>query len=289
MKKPFSLLRYLAAAQIILASHLAAPAAYSAVSTCSDDLSRAIPARSAKAPQGSALMQSLLDLGGAARDAAVSAEMLAGNVPEHMRHLTAVSFDGQMANGQAVKVTICVTPDYLAVGSDADYVRIPLGLPAAARIADRFGFLLPTTRMVDAIYAQADVQLTPSPMEPTSQMTTTAYLLRHNHTVDNLRARRTASLAGLTAGQKKDLVLSNRLRSKPGQVAIYGWHRANGRPIQPLSTVHGAQYADYSHGVRLVSQTAFVDGVARPLSDIMQDAQLARIVSDEGPIADATA
>ena len=50
----------------------------------------------------------------------------------------------------------------------------------------------------------------------------------------------------LTAGPRKDLVLTSRLWLDPGKVAIYGWHRARGAPIQPLSTVHGAGYADYS-------------------------------------------
>ena len=55
-------------------------------------------------------------------------------------------------------------------------------------------------------------------------------------------------------------------------------------PIQPLSTVHGARYADYSHGVRLVSAVAFVNGRPRSLLDVLQDPWLAGIVSDEGPI-----
>ena len=78
--------------------------------------------------------------------------------------------------------------------------------------------------------------------------------------------------------------MSNRLRSKPGRVAIYGWHRENGAPIQPLSTVHGAQYADYSHGVRLVSSRAYINGEPRNLADILQDPVLAPIVSSEGAI-----
>ena len=52
-------------------------------------------------------------------------------------------------------------------------------------------------------------------------------------------------------------------RANPGKIAIYGWHRLNGAPIQPLSTVHGACYADYSHGIRLVSETVLVDGKTR--------------------------
>jgi len=271
-----------------VAAHLmlmpfAASYAHAAV-LCGDMLSRSIPTRSAQADTGSNVMERLMGQGGANRDAAVTEELLTGNVPAHMRHLTPVSIDGTLSDGQKVEVTICVTPDYLAVGSDTDYVRIPLGLPAAARIADQFGFFLPTTRMVDAIYAQAKVRLAPSPMKPTNQMTTTSYLLRHSATVDAMRARVTPLLGALVAGQKKDVVLTTRLLSKRGQVAIYGWHRTNGRPIQPLSTVHGAQYADYSHGIRLVSQTAYVNGQPQPLSQILSDPQLATLVSSEGPV-----
>jgi len=270
------------AAQLMLLSFTTA-SAHAAV-LCGDTLSGSIPARSARADTGRNVMERLMSKGGANRDAAVTKEILAGNVPAHLRHLTPVSIDGTLSDGQKVEVTICVTPDYLALGSDTDYVRIPLGLPAAARIADQFGFFLPTTRMVDAIYAQAKVHLAPSPMDPTNQMTTTAYLLRHSATVDSMRARVTLTLGALTAGQKKDVVLTTRLLSKRGQVAIYGWHRSNGRPIQPLSTVHGAQYADYSHGIRLVSQTAFINGQPKPLSQILSDPQLAALVSSEGPV-----
>ncbi len=80
-------------------------------------------------------------------------------------------------------------------------------------------------------------------------------------------------------------MLTNRLLGKPDRVAIYGWHQHDGRPIQPLSTVHGARYADYSHGVRLVSATAFVGGEPRPLLEVLEDRQLAALVSDEGPIS----
>ena len=94
-------------------------------------------------------------------------------------------------------------------------MRVPLGLPAAARIADELGFFLPTTRIVDAIYEQAEVQLAPAPMEPTSAMVTTDYMRRHDATVTRQRARATRFLDMLTAGQKKDLVLTTRLYRQP--------------------------------------------------------------------------
>lgn len=254
---------------------------------CANRLSREIPSRQSRALPGSTVMQQVLNLRGEERDAVVVAQVLSGNVPDFLRDLAPIEFNGSLADGQGVQVTICVTPDYLAVGENRDFVRIPMGLPAAAQIADQFGFMLPTTAMVDAIYAQAAVRLSPQPMQAGNMMTSTTYLVRHNQAVAGQRAPSGLELAQLTAGQKKDIVLSNRLFSHPGRVAIYGWHRTNGVPIQPLSTVHIARYADYSHGVRLVSQTAYVNGRAQSLASVMQDPQLAQMVSNEGPISNA--
>lgn len=253
---------------------------------CGSVLSNAIPKRPISAPSGSELMATLMSKGGSARDAALTEEVLAGNVPGFIRNLTPVTIKGTDQSGKAATVTICVTPEYLSVGNNRDFVRVPMGLPAAARVAEELGFLLPTTKMVDAIYDQADVRLAPSPMKPTSQMESTAYFVEHDATVDKQYAGFRKSLGDLIAGQKKDIVLTSRLRTKAGRVAIYGWHRGTGRPIQPLSTVHGAQYADYSHGIRLVSQTAFVNGKPVSLKDLIQDREMAALVSNEGPIHD---
>jgi hypothetical protein len=115
-------------------------------------------------------------------------------------------------------------------------------------------------------------------------MRSAAYLQQHDALVEQQRAALGAAPGALTAGHKKDLVLSARLWQQPGRVAIYGWHRPDGTPIQTLSTVHGARYADYSHGVRLVSQTMFVDGRPARLLDVLADAQLGPLLSDEGPL-----
>jgi hypothetical protein len=224
------------------------------------------------------------DVSGTARDQVMTAQVLSGNVPTFLRHLQPVLFSGRLPDGGSVQVVICVTPDYLAVGTDQDFVRVPLGLPAAAEVADRLDFLLPTTRMVDAIYAQARIHLAPRPMPAGEQMRSTEYFWRHNQTVSAQRASFGQPEHELVAGQKKDVVLSRRLLTVPGRVAIYGWHRSDGDPIQPLSTVHGERYADYSHGIRLVSATAFVNGVARSLQDLLQDPVIARLLSSEGPI-----
>lgn len=278
-------LHSLVSAACLAIAGLAAPsAALAATRDCTTKLTDAIPQRAPGAPAGSAALEKLSNLGGSDRDRAIETQLLAGNVPGFLRDLVPVTFSGKGRDGAPLKVTICVMPDYLAVGSDHDFVRTPLGLPAAAQVALRFGFLLPTTRMVDAIYAQAQVRVAPRPMQAGSQMVSTAYLLRHNTTVDSQLGAEAGRVDELVAGQKKDLVLTNRLRAAPGKVAIYGWHRTNGRPIQPLSTVHQEGYADYSHGIRLVSATAFVNDQPVALTELLQDPTYAALLSKEGPI-----
>ncbi|WP_212524746.1 hypothetical protein [Actibacterium sp. MT2.3-13A] len=269
----------------LLPQQLHASASALSPNQCSADLASRIPARKSEAPAGSDFVNEIMKLRGPARDAAVAEEVASGNVPDFLRHLTPVKLSGKTASGEDLDIVICVTPDYLAVGRDSDYVRVPMGLPTAAALAESFGFILPTTAMVDAIYQQAVVHLAPAPMTPGAQMESTDYFWRHNQTVEAQRAKTGKDRAALTAGQKKDIVLTTRLRSKLGRVAIYGWHRPGGKPIQPLSTVHGESYADYSHGVRLVSGTAFVNGEERPLTQLLQDPQIAGVLSREGPIS----
>jgi len=268
----------------LAASYLAAVATADAAASCPQALTQRIPARAPAAETGSEFVRQTAPLSEAEREKVIAAELLAGNLPEFLRHLKPVTLRGRLPRGEAVEITLCVTPDYLALGSDADFLRVPMGLSTALTTAARFGFVLPTPRMVDAIYEQADIHLRPQPLPPGPAMRSNAYYWEHQQRVQEQRLALHAPLGTLIAGQKKDLVVTNQLWRKAGRVAIYGWHTGAGAPIQPLSTVHGARYADYSHGVRLVSAVAYVDGRPRSIFDVLGDPWLAGIVSDEGPI-----
>jgi hypothetical protein len=221
------------------------------------------------------------------RESAILEQLLEGNMPQFLRHLTPVALSGVLASGHRAAAIVCVSADYLAIGSDEDFMLVPMRLRTALTIATRFGFTLPTRRIVNAIYAQAPVHLQPQPLVAGDTMRTTAYYWHHNELVREQRLALPAPLGVLTAGDKKDLVLTNRLWSNPERVAIYGWQQPDGRPIQPLSTVHGMRYADYSHGARLVSAVAYIDGEARQLLSVLEDPQAAALLSDEGVIRHA--
>ncbi len=242
-----------------------------------------LPARPADAIGGSEFARSTSGLSSAERDRAVVAELERGNIPSFLRHLTPVMLTTTASDGQAVTATIWVTPDYLAIGSDDDFLYVPLTYYSATIIADRFGCVLPTATMVDAVYEQSARRLEPTPLPAGPLMRSNLYLSKHQQRIDEQRAG--LPLGALIAGHKKDLVLSNRLRHS-GRVAIYGWHKAPGHPIQPLSTVHGAQYVDYSHGVRLVSATIVIGGRPRSIYDALQDSRVAPILSREGVTRD---
>ena len=64
-------------------------------------------------------------------------------------------------NGGTHSVIYEVMPDYLAVGSDEDFCRVPMNPYTAQRIATLFGASLVTSKLSDHIYANAELKLTP--------------------------------------------------------------------------------------------------------------------------------
>ena len=248
------------------------------------DLTNSIPARDNQDLTGSEFAEYVSRMSPQERESAILDEILKGNIPEFLRKLVPVILRCQLPSGKELEATIFVAPDYLAIGSNNDFLRIPMNLHTAATIAERFGFLFPTKKMVDAIYLESRVHLVPQPLPAGPQMRSTDYYSTHNEMVDEQARSLGARLGDLISGQKKDVVMTNLLASRIGHIAIYGWHRGPGQPIQPLSTVHGANYADYSHGIRLVSNIAVIGGQIRSIYDILGDSSQARVLSDEGPI-----
>jgi hypothetical protein len=240
------------------------------------------PPRRPDAITGSEFARRTTGLSAADRQHLALEEVRRGNVPDFLRRLQPVwmrAAGADASTGDGVR--ICVAPDYLALGSDADFLRLPLAYPEATHIASEFGFVLPTRKMVDAIYEQSAYHLTPQPLPPGPQMRSVRYALWHQQEIEAQRAL-ASPLGVLLSGHKKDLVLTNRLLAHRDRVAIYGWHRLDGRPIQPLSTVHGTRYADYSHGLRLVEDTAWLGGSDRSILALLEDPAVAPLLSYEG-------
>jgi hypothetical protein len=248
------------------------------------DMTHSIPPRAPQALTGSQFAESVSNMDRQDRERAILSQILEGNLPGFLRRLIPVRLKHDLPSGKTVLGTVFVLPEYLAVGSDNDFLRIPMNLHTAVAVAERFRFLLPTRKIVDAVYDQSTSRFTPQPMPAGPQMTSTPYYSAHNAMIEKQAKAKGFSLGALVSGHKKDVVITNLLARRPGQIAIYGWHRAPGAPIQPLSTVHGAGYADYSHGIRLVGPMALIEGRLRSVYEILQDSVLAMVLSDEGAI-----
>jgi hypothetical protein len=218
------------------------------------------------------------------RDAHAVAALLAGNVPAHMRSFVDVTTTFRSADNQTHTLTLHVMPDVLCIGTNADYLRTSLSPLAAQQVCDAWDCMLPTTRMSDLIWAAAVNKLQPLPWGPPydASMMTTERLVIHNQRINKQLEMMKLDATKLTAGHKKDVVMTQRLERQTKQVAIYGWQQLNGRPIQPLYLGHENTYADYSHGLRLVSLDCELDGTTMRLPVILADANLSLGISSEG-------
>lgn len=159
--------------------------------------------------------------------------------------------------------------------------------PATAqKVANLFDCSLPTKKMVDQIFAAASVKLEPKPMG-TKDMTKSSRYKDHNDVIEKQLSSVSFTLGDLIGGHKKDIILSKALERWPSRVIIYGWHQKSnkGAAIQPLSWVHGNDYVDYSHGVRLVKGTIQVNGTSMLLVDALQDKNIAPVLSHEGALS----
>jgi len=212
------------------------------------------------------------------RDSLVVKETLSGNIPSFLKKFVPVHVQiKDSLSGKTIKATYYVAPDYLSVGTDKDWARINITPYAAQKIADSFHCFLPTKKMVDDIYKAASVKLEPVPMYAFRDSTPTMY---HHHLI--VEGQRKGK-KGLIAGIQKDVVISGKISRdpRPERVAIYGWHKPDGTPIQPLYTGHIYWWVDYSQGIRLVYRKIKLNNKWMDYMDIMKDPMLKKLICDE--------
>ena len=244
-----------------------------------------LPGRPSSAAGARAIAAAVAELDLREREDHLVKEILGGNVPAFLRTFTRIEMRVDI-EGRLHVVLLDVLPDVLAVGSDRDFLRIPLSPHAAQVIADRTGTSLPTSKISDAIWSSAMLRMVPQPIPPSDAMTTVPVFVDHHWLIE--AAWPEGVVHGVAvAGIKKDVVLTPRLADESGRVAIYGWHEQSGVPIQPVYAGHTDDWVDYSHGIRLVSRRVSVDGVEHDLVDLLEDPHLWVLVSDEGPMPSA--
>jgi hypothetical protein len=241
-----------------------------------------IPPREADAESGSAFMKRIATLLLGEREEEIFNALSAGNMPGFLKNT--VTLKGEFADSSGIihSVEFEVMPDYLAVGNDLDFCRIPMNPHTAQRLATLFGASLLTSKLSDFIYTKAAVKLTPFNYKPVGNANELVEkFVDHNTQIEKQKAEAGGINGQLIAGIKKDVILSNRMANLPNKVVIYGWHKPDGIPIQPIYSGHVDWYVDYSHGIRLMNNQVVVDGKRVLLTDILSDPVMYKIFSDE--------
>ncbi|HLO37350.1 MAG TPA: hypothetical protein VK173_02560, partial [Lacibacter sp.] len=245
---------------------------------CKSNQQLLLTQRKANSVKGSEFYLRTVTMSWQQRDSFATAELLAGNIPDFLRTFVPVSITvTDSINNKKITAVIYVTSDYLSVGTNDDWARVPLTPMAAQKMADSFHCFLPTKKLVDDIYQAAKVKLEPVPMYAFRDSTPTMY--QHHLIIEGQRKLQ----KGLIAGIKKDVVLTEQLKlaGKQYKVAIYGWHYLTGKLIQPVYTGHANWYVDYSHGIRLIYERIKVNGKWMHYRDVADDPVLFRLLTDE--------
>lgn len=252
-----------------------------------------LPQRKADALTGSAFAKLIADssLTLAQREKIIFKEIKNGNVPNFLRKLTKITDSTDWDLGiDKISVNYYVLPDYFCIGSDEDFFYVPMTPILAQKVADLTKCSLPTKKIVDKIYENATIKLAPKPIPPTRAMTTVPVFIAHTELIKKQLAsfEKEYQNSKLTSGHKKDIIISNKIYGeKSARVVIYGWHKLDGKPIQPVYNKHTNTWADYSHGVRLVQQNIIInDNDIEIITTIKKalNGLNSYLISDEGKI-----
>jgi hypothetical protein len=198
-----------------------------------------------------------------------------------------------VSKSNGTKITYEVMPDYISI----EGMRVPMSGTTAQRVADHFGLNLPTPKMVDEIYQNADVQVQAQPLSGHGATIDgkqysgkevvdkgvgyAPFAMAYN---DRINQQLTDKGVGadddkIVAGFAKDIVPPVR----EGSLGLYGFYNSKGKPIQGGNgqTPHDTKaHAEYGTFVRLVSPTVTItypDGKIekKPLGDVYQYARYA--------------
>lgn len=226
---------------------------------------------------GSVFYQQVLRFQWQKRDSFAVAEILKGSVPNFLKKFVAVKSFYTDTLGNQHSAIFFASVDYVSIGNNQDWARVPLTPMAAQKIADSFHCFLPTKKMVDLIYQQAKIKLQPMPMYIYRDSSITMW--QHHLIIEGQRNNK----KGLIGGIKKDVILSAKIfdNTNTNKVAIYGWHELNEIPIQPVYTKHANWYVDYSHGIRLIHETIIVDGKKMLYTDVLKNPILKNLICDD--------
>lgn len=202
------------------------------------------------------------------------------------------------------RVTLYVSTDVLALTTTGKPVRVGTTPALAQLLADHFGGVVPTPRIVDAIWAAADVRLLPhGQWKEGADISLPAFELAHSAAID----RELAGRQGLAATLGKTWALCARLwplwafsrkrvtygwpypsshpntypsaTKKPSGAPLGGWV-IQPPPPNPLSEGHNDLHHDYSQTWRAVARRCELDGQPADLAEILTSSNASEVSTD---------
>lgn len=233
------------------------------------------------------------------RDDMVLEFFQAGHIPMFYQHWCSVPVKGKKLSG-----LIYVLPDFLCLGTDEDFVRARVNPPVAEKIGALIEAQLPTSKMVDDIYA-ASQKLYAQPWGPPydKSMLLTARWEPQDAKIKETFLKKEYKLSKVVAGHLKNVVVGIGIDHKFDKkawkwklmkpedqakvVGIYGWFEADGKVIQgpnPNWKSHPIPYADYSHGTRFVHREMMIGNEVVAVDDVLKDPERCDLLSREGPL-----
>lgn len=232
----------------------------------------------------------------------VEKTILDGNVPNYLR--TPKTFRAPkilLSDGSSPTFDFSGMPDFVAMGTDTDFMYAVMRPETAANIADavfeadgKFSMSLPTKRLCAFKFMNA-ASVVPLPVvrppEAVTMGPAAASVAAWQHSTQlalayaaqkNIPFGSTLKKGTVADGHRKNLVTGP--NATGNKVIIYGGMNTDGTfPIQPLSDVHPSTYFDYSHGIWLVHRKCWVDGKVWDLWDVCNHPLYWPLVSNQGP------
>jgi|GEM_PF-6399810 len=261
-----------------------------------------IPERPINAPTGSQFLESQKGMSQSKMEQAIFNEIDQGNIPsfcrsENMKKLTIEK------NGY--KVTYKVALDYLSIGSDSDYIRMPITPLLAQKLAKKYNWGLPTASMTEHIYKNANIKLegkgyltgekgSAKLAEQQAKMQSNEYIQKHSLDIDKqlskLDRHNSGTEQSLIAGHKKDVIISQYAINHPGSLDMRGLY-INGTAVQ-TNPAHQDTYRDYSHGYRPIYGDIEItkpDGTTEVMKyyDGLKSPKIAEILNGKEGVIDA--
>jgi hypothetical protein len=185
------------------------------------------------------------------------------------------------------------------VFSDAlklDGIRVNVCAATQQQIADTLGCVLPTAKIADHIFLNAEIIVPPKFRPITSS---TQAMIDHSKDIDKVVGNK----SGLISTVGKHWIIDDVLYNKNiGTACNYGWHFKGGLPgikgdlpvsykdlpgvrlIQSRGTFHDFKHSDYSQTCTLVARECEVNGKSMDILEVLKDPKLAYLASHSGPL-----